>query len=104
MKKVAELKETSTLSMLSVDMENKENGALDVKKCVCARALSIGNFSSAVPMDLHLCPTHPDALVQRKPERKAKSPPKAREQGNPASPVWVLPRLPPLPVSTCRYH
>ncbi|XP_005294497.1 sterile alpha motif domain-containing protein 13 isoform X2 [Trachemys scripta elegans] len=34
MKKVAELKETSTLSMLSVDMENKENGSLDVKNSV----------------------------------------------------------------------
>ncbi|XP_026511562.1 sterile alpha motif domain-containing protein 13-like [Terrapene carolina triunguis] len=32
--KVAELKETSTLSMLSVDMENKENGSLDVKNSV----------------------------------------------------------------------
>uniref|UniRef100_A0A452IXH9 Uncharacterized protein n=2 Tax=Gopherus TaxID=38771 RepID=A0A452IXH9_9SAUR len=34
MKKVAELKETSTLSMLSVDMENKESGSLDVKNSV----------------------------------------------------------------------
>ncbi|XP_025038974.1 sterile alpha motif domain-containing protein 13 isoform X4 [Pelodiscus sinensis] len=34
MKKVAEVKETSTFSMLSVDMENKENGSLDVKNSV----------------------------------------------------------------------
>lgn len=29
---VAEVKETSILPMLTVDMENKENGSLDVKK------------------------------------------------------------------------
>ncbi|KAJ7410133.1 Sterile alpha motif domain-containing protein 13 [Willisornis vidua] len=31
---VAEVKEASTLSMLIVDMENKENGSLDVKNSV----------------------------------------------------------------------